>query len=110
LLYSICCHDAERKLVIPIAEFFTPNRTTTTIQCYLQKIKENFEKFSHVNVEYKSPSVFVTDESWATINAAIKVFNNSNIEIYLGLNPKFPKMFVSSLYIKNPPLSLAIFL
>lgn len=84
MLYSVCCHDAERNKVIPIADFFTTGQTTSTILNYLEKIKDTFVKYSHNNVEYKSPSIFVTDEAWPNINAALKSFNNSNAEIYLS--------------------------
>ena len=65
---------------------------------------------SFVKILYVIYIFLLPGEIFSPKFSTTKTRSSSNIEIYLGLNPKFPKMFVSSLYIKNPPLSLAIFL
>ena len=46
LLYSIVCHDVKKKIIVPIAEFFSTASDGSSIATYLIKIKDILEKNS----------------------------------------------------------------
>jgi hypothetical protein len=83
-LYSIVCHDAFTKSIIPVAEFFTTSHSSLSITNELNFIRDTL--ITKIVSIKKKPlaSVVVTDFSWALINAVINSFNKCSILQYLN--------------------------
>ena len=75
-------HDKDKKLICPIAEFFTTGHDSHTIRSYLDLVRNALEK-SITTYSYQVAPIVVTDFSWAIINAACNSFNNCTIDIYI---------------------------
>ena len=65
---------------MPIAEFLSTSHNQTCITKYLTSIKSFINVFSS---ETMLPEIIVTDISWALINSALHVFNNTNLSNYI---------------------------
>jgi hypothetical protein len=77
-LYSIVTHDAQRKIILNLADFVTTAHTTTSIALYLMLVKDTYAKFN-----CKAAPIFCTDFSWPNISAALRVFNLCSVSQYL---------------------------
>jgi hypothetical protein len=78
LLYSLVCHDKEKKLILPVADFITTCQTIQSITKHLTSIKFYVEQHG----ESVAP-IIVTDNSWALIGAVMNTFNNNDTAKYL---------------------------
>jgi hypothetical protein len=83
LLYSIVMHDKINKCIIPVAEFFSSNQETTTINKYLIEIKREIEINIQSSSKFKIAPIIITDFSWAIINSILEIFNRCSINHYL---------------------------
>lgn len=108
-LYSLVSHDQEKKIILPIAEFFTTSHNSTSISKYLTSIKKilfdgivgnklilfsiiDMNSYSWILIfkpSHTGPKAFiiapfiVVDFSWALINAIIRTFNNCSVAHYI---------------------------
>lgn len=78
-LYSLVFHDASKSLIMPLAEFFTTVHTEANIALNLQIILNMLKPYNICSL----PLTFVTDQSWALMNAILEVFNKCTILDYL---------------------------
>jgi hypothetical protein len=91
LLYSLAIHDPQKKLIVPVAEFFTTSHSSSNISTFLNDIKELVhQKIGYTPIEkcqlvdHFLPRIIVTDFSWALIISAMKSFNNNrDVDEYL---------------------------
>ncbi|CAF0770039.1 unnamed protein product [Brachionus calyciflorus] len=83
ILFSIVCHDVSRKIIIPLADFFTNILGSRTISNFLSQIKELIERNIEAKVENQYPKIVVLDFTWANINAFLETFNKVSIYQYL---------------------------
>ncbi|CAF0860915.1 unnamed protein product [Brachionus calyciflorus] len=96
LIYSIVVHDDVNKTSFPIADFFSSENDSITINSFLTKIVERFSLYSF----FKKPKVVVTDYSWANIHAISRAFNNLEVIDYLNLT--FKVLVEGKLYSLTP--------
>lgn len=78
--YSICSHDTQKEIIVPVAEFVTTSNDQISIGNYLRELKMKLEIGTSKNV---LPRIIVTDMGWALINAIMQVFNNCDMTGYL---------------------------
>jgi hypothetical protein len=83
-LYSIVVHDLDKKLIFPIAEFFSTANDAKSIASYFADIKLEFLKKIPKNGLFKVAPIIVTDFSWGLINAIMETFNNCTVTIYIN--------------------------
>ena len=84
LLYTFSVWDPYTHVTIPIAQFITTEHSTVSISRYLVTIKSNFEKLYRKSTDsFSIGPVIVMDESWSSINAVCKIFNQINMSEYI---------------------------
>ena len=77
-MYSIVCHDKEKKTFVNVADFFTTCHTSTNLTKYFFDIFSICEKSN----SFLAPIV-VTDFSWPLIISILRSSNNCDVLHYL---------------------------
>ena len=83
-LYSLVFHDQERKLILPVSEFFTTVNDANSISSYLSLIKLELLKKVPKTASFQYAPIIVTDFSWGLINSVMATFNNCTADIYVN--------------------------
>ena len=85
-LYSFVMHDADRKIILPVAEFVTTCHDGINISNNLHRIRRYFltnKRGPNGDKIYNIAPIIVTDQAMALINSVIEAFNQCEFLDYL---------------------------
>lgn len=82
-LYSIVCHDVQRKQIIPVFEFITTSHTSESIAKYITYGISRINQNPGTDKVFSLAPIIVMDFSYAIINGVLNSCNNCSLTKYI---------------------------